>query len=128
MGIYSSDLMRLGMLSADAWRSARLVIDTGLHAMGWTRAQAIDFMTTHVPIAHDEAAVEVDRYIGMPGQALSYKIGQREIFRLRDDSKGRLGERFDVRGFHHAVLEHGGVTLGILGGLVEAWVEDQLHP
>lgn len=122
MGIYSSDLMRLGMLSADAWRSARLVLDTGLHAMGWTRARAIEFMTTHVPIAHDEAAVEVDRYIGMPGQALSYKIGQREIFRLRDDARARLGDRFDVKGFHHAVLEHGGVTLGILGDLVDAWV------
>ncbi|WP_436795582.1 DUF885 domain-containing protein [Actinospongicola halichondriae] len=122
MGIYSSDLMRLGMLSADAWRSARLVIDTGLHAMGWTRSRAIDFMTAHVPIAHDEAAVEVDRYIGMPAQALSYKIGQREFFRLRHDAERRLGDDFDIRGFHHAVLAHGGVTLGILGDLVDAWV------
>lgn len=122
MGIYSSDLMRLGMLSADAWRSARLVLDTGLHAMGWTRSRAIEFMTTHVPIAHDEAAVEVDRYIGMPGQALAYKIGQREFFRLRDEARSRLGADFDIRGFHHAVLEHGGVTLGILGDLVDAWV------
>lgn len=122
MGIYSSDLMRLGMLSADAWRSARLVLDTGLHAMGWTRSQAIEFMTTHVPIDVDEAAVEVDRYIGMPGQALSYKIGQREIFRLRDDARTRLGDRFDIKGFHHTVLEHGGVTLGILGDLVDAWI------
>ncbi len=123
MSIYSSDLMRLGMLSADAWRSARLVLDTGLHAMGWTRAEAIEFMTTHVPIDRDEAAVEVDRYIGMPGQALSYKIGQREFFRLRADAKRRLGDDFDIRGFHQAVLEHGGVTLGILGDLVDAWVE-----
>ncbi len=123
MGIYSSDLMRLGMLSADAWRSARLVLDTGLHAMGWTRSQAIEFMTTHVPIDGDEAAVEVDRYIGMPGQALSYKIGQRELFRLRDDARRRLGDRFDIKGFHRTVLEHGGVTLGILGDLVDAWVE-----
>lgn len=128
MGIYSSDLMRLGMLSADAWRSARLVLDTGLHAMGWTRTQAIEFMTTHVPIAHDEAAVEVDRYIGMPGQALSYKIGQREIFRLRDDARARLGDRFDIKGFHHTVLEHGGVTLGILGDLVDAWVDARVAP
>ena len=125
MGIYSSDLMRLGMLSADAWRSARLVLDTGLHAMGWTRSQAIEFMRTHVPIADDEAAVEVDRYIGMPGQALSYKIGQRELFRLRDDARRRLGDRFDIKGFHRAVLEHGGVTLGILGDLVDAWVDAQ---
>jgi uncharacterized protein (DUF885 family) len=95
--------------------------------MGWTRQHAIDFMTTHVPIAHDEAAVEVDRYIGMPAQALSYKIGQRELFRLRDDARRRLGRRFgdgafDIKGFHRTVLEHGGVTLGILGDLVDAWV------
>ena len=128
MGIYSSDVMRLGMLSADAWRSARLVLDTGLHAMGWTRAQAIGFMTTHVPIATDEAAVEVDRYIGMPGQALSYKIGQREIFRLREDARRRLADRFDIARFHHAVLEHGGVTLGILADLVETWVARTLAP
>lgn len=122
MGIYSSDLMRLGMASADAWRSARLVLDTGLHAMGWTRSEAIEFMTTHVPIAVDEAAVEVDRYIGMPGQALSYKIGQREMFRLRADAQVRLGERFDIKGFHQAVLEHGGVPLSMLAQVVDRWV------
>lgn len=126
MGIYSSDLMRLGMLSADAWRSARLVLDTGLHALGWTRSEAIEFMIAHVPIAVDEAAVEVDRYIGMPGQALSYKIGQREMFRLRADAQARLGERFDIKGFHHAVLEHGGVTLGILADVVDRWVSAHL--
>lgn len=128
MGLYSSDVMRLGMLSADAWRSARLVIDTGLHALGWTRAQAIEFMTTHVPIDPAEAAVEVDRYIGMPGQALSYKIGQREMFRLRADAKERLGARFDIKAFHRTVLEHGGVTLGILADLVDAWVSSRLDP
>ncbi|MDZ7673717.1 MAG: DUF885 domain-containing protein [Acidimicrobiales bacterium] len=125
MGLYSSELMRIGMLSADAWRSARLVLDTGLHALGWTRAQAIEFMTTHVPIAEGEAAVEVDRYIGMPGQALSYKVGQRELFRLRADARARLGDRFDIKGFHRAVLEQGGVTLGILADLVDAWVARQ---
>ena len=126
MGIYSSDLMRLGMLSADAWRSARLVVDTGLHARGWTRSEAMGFMIDHVPIAVDEAAVEVDRYIGMPGQALSYKIGQREMFRLRADAQARLGERFDIKGFHQAVLQHGGVTLGILADVVDRWVSGQL--
>jgi uncharacterized protein (DUF885 family) len=125
MGLYSSDLMRLGMLSADAWRSARLVVDTGLHAMGWTRSEAIGFMTDHVPIDRDEAAVEVDRYIGMPGQALSYKVGQREIFRLRADAQSRLGERFDIRGFHGAVLAHGGVSLGILADVVDRWISGQ---
>ncbi len=123
MGVYSSDVMRLGMLSADAWRSARLVIDTGLHALGWTRSQSIEFMTTHVPIDVDEAAVEVDRYIGMPGQALSYKIGQHELFRLRDLARARLGDRFDIAGFHRTVLEHGGVPLPVLAELVERWIE-----
>ncbi len=122
MRLYSSDQMRLGMLSADAWRSARLVLDTGIHAMAWTRSQALDFMTTHVPIDPAEAAVEVDRYIGMPGQALSYKVGQRELFRLRDRARDRLGDRFDIRGFHRTVLEHGAVPLRVLATLVDDWI------
>jgi uncharacterized protein (DUF885 family) len=126
MGLYSSDTMRLGMLSADAWRSARLVVDTGIHALGWTRARALDFFVEHVPMDTAEAAVEIDRYIGMPGQALSYKVGQREIFRLRDDARRRLGDRFRVQGFHTAVLRHGGVPLALLAELVDDWVEAEL--
>jgi uncharacterized protein (DUF885 family) len=126
MGLYSSDRMRLGMLSADAWRSARLVVDTGIHALGWSRAQALGFFVAHVPLDPEEAAVEIDRYIGMPGQALSYKIGQREIFRLRDDARRRLEERFRVQGFHTTVLRHGGVPLALLADLVDDWVEAQL--
>ena len=75
------------MLAADSWRACRLVVDTGLHAMGWTRQQAIDFMAEHTPVAVEEIDVEIDRYIGMPGQALAYKVGQREILRLRDDAR-----------------------------------------
>lgn len=123
MGLYSSDTMRLGMLSADAWRSARLVLDTGIHAMGWTRDRAIEFMVAHVPLDPAEVAVEVDRYIGMPGQALSYKVGQRELFRLRADAQDRLGDRFDIKGFHHAVLQYGAVPLRLLATLVEEWAE-----
>ncbi|HEX6418246.1 MAG TPA: DUF885 domain-containing protein, partial [Acidimicrobiales bacterium] len=82
MGLYATDVDRLGMLASDAWRACRLVVDTGLHALGWTRQQAIDFMTAHAPVNRDEIVVEVDRYIGMPGQALAYKVGQREILRL----------------------------------------------
>ena len=87
MGLYESDLDRLGMLASDSWRACRLVVDTGLHARGWTRQQAIDFMVAHAPVSRDEIVVEVDRYIGIPGQALAYKVGQREILRLRAEAR-----------------------------------------
>jgi len=123
MGLYRDDLDRLGMLAADSLRAGRLVVDTGLHALGWDRARAIDFMATHTPMSLEEVTIEVDRYIGMPGQALAYKIGQREIFRLRDVARTRLGGRFDIKGFHDAVLGSGGVSLPVLGELVDAWIE-----
>jgi uncharacterized protein (DUF885 family) len=122
MGLYSGDLDRIGMLTADAWRAGRLVVDTGLHALGWTRQQAIDFLLEHTPLDPGEVTVEIDRYIGMPGQALAYKAGQREIFRQRALAQEQLGDRFDIKGFHDAVLAHGAVTLPILGDLVADWV------
>jgi uncharacterized protein (DUF885 family) len=122
MGLYTGDLDRIGMLTADAWRAGRLVVDTGLHALGWTRQQAIDFLVDHTPLDPGEVTVEIDRYIGMPGQALAYKAGQREIFRLRAEARDQLGDRFDIKGFHDAVLAHGSVTLPILGDLVEEWI------
>lgn len=122
MGLYSSDLMRLGMLTADAWRSARLVVDTGIHALGWSRDEALALFVEHVPLDPAEAEVEIDRYIGMPAQALSYKVGQREIFRLREEAGARLGSRFDLKAFHTTVLQHGGVPLGLLADLVDDWV------
>jgi uncharacterized protein (DUF885 family) len=121
MGLYRSDLDRLGMLASDAWRACRLVVDTGLHAMGWTRQQAIDFMVAHAPVSPEEIEVEVDRYIGMPGQALAYKVGQREIMRLRAEAEARLGDRFTVPGFHDVVLGSATVSLPVLGDLVGAW-------
>ena len=127
MGLYSSDTMRLGMLAADAWRSTRLVVDTGIHALGWSRGEALDFFVCHVPLDPAEAAVEIDRYIGMPGQALSYKVGQRELLRLRDDARSRLGDRFRIQGFHTTVLRHGGVPLALLADLVDDWVERELR-
>jgi uncharacterized protein (DUF885 family) len=125
MGLYRNDLERIGMLAADSIRACRLVVDTGLHAMGWTRAQAVEFMAANTPVSVEEVTVEVDRYIGMPGQALAYKLGQREIFRLREAARARLGEAFDIRGFHDAVLTSGAVRLPILGDLVGAWVASQ---
>ncbi|MGI8807109.1 MAG: DUF885 domain-containing protein [Acidimicrobiales bacterium] len=122
MGLYRNDMERIGMLAADSIRACRLVVDTGLHALGWTRQQAIDFMAVNTPVSVEEVTVEVDRYIGMPGQALAYKLGQREILRLRESARARLGERFDIRGFHDAVLTSGSVRLPILADLVDAWV------
>jgi uncharacterized protein (DUF885 family) len=121
MGLYEGDIDRLGMLGADAWRACRLVVDTGLHAMGWTRQQAIDFMAGHAPIEPETIAVEVDRYIGMPGQALAYKVGQREILQLREQAKATLGARFDIKAFHDTVLGAATVSLPVLRARVTAW-------
>ncbi len=122
MGLYDDDLDRLGMLSSDAWRACRLVVDTGLHALGWTRQQAIDFMVEHVPIHADIITTEVDRYIGMPGQALAYKVGQREILALRERARRELGTWFDIRGFHDAVLGAATISLPVLRRRVQDWI------
>jgi uncharacterized protein (DUF885 family) len=124
MGLYADDLERIGMLAADSWRSCRLVVDTGLHALGWGRQQAIDFMAANAPVSVGEIEVEVDRYIGMPGQALAYKIGQREIFRLRAGARQRLADRFDIRSFHDVVLGSSSVSLPVLRLLVDRWVDE----
>jgi uncharacterized protein (DUF885 family) len=124
MGLYSGEVERLGMLSFDSWRAGRLVVDTGIHALGWTRQDAIDYLTANSPQAENNIANEVDRYIAWPAQALAYKSGQREIRRLRDEAASRLGNRFDVAGFHDAVLEPGSVPLAVLGDLIGEWVAD----
>lgn len=122
LGLYSSDLDRMGMLSYDAWRAARLVVDTGIHALGWSRERAVKFMWEHTALAENNIRNEVDRYIVWPGQALAYKVGQLEIWRLRREAEKTLGKRFDRKGFHDAVLGRGAVTLGVLAEQVEAWV------
>lgn len=121
MNLYRSDIDRLGMLASDSWRACRLVVDTGLHAMRWTRQQAIDFMVEHAPVSKDEIVTEIDRYIGMPGQALAYKVGQREILRLRADAEARLGTAFSLPGFHDVVLSAATVSLAVLAERVDAW-------
>jgi uncharacterized protein (DUF885 family) len=123
MGLYSSELDRLGMLSLQAFRAARLVVDAGIHSLGWTRQQAIDYMEANTAESPETIAVEVDRYIITPGQATSYMIGMLEIQRLRAMAEARLGERFDIRAFHDRVLEDGGVTMPMLRDKIEAWVE-----
>ncbi len=125
MGLYSSDMDRFGILSFDAWRASRLVVDTGMHALGWTRDQAIDFMREHTALDDGNIANEVDRYIAWPGQALAYKLGQLEILRLRARAKAALGESFDIRAFHDVVLGSGAVGLTTLTGIVEAWIAER---
>lgn len=125
MELYTSDLGLLGMVSAESWRAGRLVVDTGLHAFGWTRAQAVEFFQEWTAIDQPTIETEVDRYMGVPGQALAYKVGQREILRLRSEAQEKLGDRFDIKGFHDAVLGSGPVTLPILGELVQSWIESK---
>jgi uncharacterized protein (DUF885 family) len=118
MGLYSGDLDRFGILSFDAWRACRLVVDTGMHALGWSRGSAIDFMGAHTALGANNIANEVDRYIVWPGQALAYKTGQLEILRLRDEAREAMGPAFDIRAFHDAVLGGGALPLATLREVV----------
>ncbi|WIV53412.1 DUF885 domain-containing protein [Amycolatopsis nalaikhensis] len=125
MGLYSDDLARLGMLTQDSMRAGRLVVDTGLHALGWSRQRAIDFLVEHTPMARLEIEAEIDRYVGWPGQALGYMVGRLEIQRLRAEAERALGDRFDIRGFHEVVLGHGMLPLSALAKVVDDWVAGQ---
>lgn len=128
MGLYTSDLDRLGILSYDSWRACRLVVDTGMHAMGWSREAAIDYMLQNSALAKNNIVNEVDRYIVWPGQALAYKIGQLEILRLRRDAEKTLGKRFDIKAFHDAVLCNGAVPLETLRLVVGRHVSREASP
>jgi prolyl oligopeptidase len=121
MGLYEDDLARFGMLTYQAWRACRLVVDTGLHAMKWTRQQAIDFFMENVALTETEVLNEIDRYIIWPGQALAYMVGKREILALRDEAKKAMGARFDIREFHDVVLRNGAIPLTTLRRLVRNW-------
>ncbi|UQA56497.1 DUF885 domain-containing protein [Polyangium aurulentum] len=122
-GLYTGDLDRMGMLSYDAWRASRLVVDTGLHHKGWTRAQAEQYMREHTALTPSNIENEVDRYIAWPGQALAYKVGQLEILRLREEAKKTLGDKFELRAFHDAVLASGAVSLPVLQANVLRWIK-----
>jgi len=125
MGLYTDDRDRLGVLSFDAWRASRLVVDTGIHAFGWTREQAIEYMLENTLLAENNVENEVDRYISWPGQALAYKLGQREIMRLRDQAKEVLGPDFEIKTFHDRVLENGAVSLAVLATIIEEWLAEE---
>lgn len=122
MGLYSGDIDRLGMLSAQAWRAARLVVDTGMHAKKWPREQAVEYMRKNTAVGENTIQTEVDRYIIMPGQALAYMVGYREITSLRAKATAALGSRFDIRAFHDAVLGRGAVTLPMLREQIDEWI------
>jgi uncharacterized protein (DUF885 family) len=125
MGLYSSDVARLGMLSNEAYRAARLVVDPGMHVMGWTRDDAIQYMLEHTAEGIDSLTSEVDRYAAVPGQATSYLLGSLEIQRLRKKAELALGDDFDIREFHDRILANGGVTLPMLGMTIDAWIAEQ---
>jgi uncharacterized protein (DUF885 family) len=123
MGVYRTSYQRFGRLTYEMWRACRLVIDTGVHAMDWTREQAQRFLASNTSLSAHEVRTEVDRYIAWPGQALAYKIGELKIVDLRKKANAALGERFDLRGFHDAVLEYGGLTLPVLEQQIGAYIK-----
>jgi uncharacterized protein (DUF885 family) len=123
MGLYSDDVARMGLFAADSWRASRLVVDTGLHALGWSRQQAVDWLASNTPMPRIEVESEVDRYISYPGQALAYMVGRREIVRLRALASDRLGTAFDLRQFHDLLLRVGMLPLPALARTVERWIE-----
>ncbi|MBI4370416.1 MAG: DUF885 domain-containing protein [Elusimicrobia bacterium] len=127
MGLYENELSRFGMLTYQAWRASRLVVDTGIHAKGWSRDRAIEFMKTNAPIPDQEIVNEVDRYIIWPGQALAYKTGQREIESLRREAEKMLGAKFDLREFHYMVLKNGAVPLPLLKKIIHEWLTAKLE-
>jgi uncharacterized protein (DUF885 family) len=124
MGIYETPYEDFGRLTYEMWRACRLVIDTGIHADGWTRQQAIDYLTQHAALSQHEIATEVDRYIAWPGQALAYKLGEIQIRRHRREAEAALGPKFDQRKFHDAILALGSVPLPVLEQRMRQFIAD----
>ncbi len=122
LGLYADPYVHYGYLRAQAWRAGRLVVDTGIHALGWTRAQAIDYMVDSAGLAREDATAEVDRYYVWPGQALGYKLGELKILELRQKARDSLGERYDLRAFNQEVIDHGALPLPVLGRVIDDWI------
>ncbi|RPF72571.1 DUF885 domain-containing protein [Aurantiacibacter spongiae] len=125
MGLYDTPAKEMGRLSYEMWRASRLVVDTGIHALGWSRQQAVDFMRENTALSDANISAEVNRYITWPGQALAYKLGELKIRELRTRAEQRLGEDFDLRAFHDAVLENGAVPLDVLEEHIDTWIARQ---
>lgn len=122
LGLYKDPYSLYGYATGEMWRAVRLVVDTGMHEMGWSRDQSIEYFLKHIPKSRTEAEVEIDRYIIWPGQALAYKVGQLKFRELRERAQKKLGERFDVREFHEEVLSHGAIPLDVLEAAFERWL------
>jgi uncharacterized protein (DUF885 family) len=122
MGIYETPYEEFGRETYEMWRAARLVVDTGLHHMGWSRQQAIDYLAGHTALSDHEVTIEVDRYISNPGQALAYKLGEMLIRRKRADAEAKLGAKFDQRWFHDVILGLGSVPLPTLERVLDDWI------
>jgi uncharacterized protein (DUF885 family) len=122
MGIYHTPYERFGQLTYEMWRACRLVVDTGMHSMGWSRQRALDYLASNTALSTHEVRTEIDRYIAWPGQALAYKTGELRIVALRERAQRQLADRFDIRAFHDAVLANGGVTLPVLEQEIDAYI------
>ncbi|XP_046577890.1 uncharacterized protein LOC124285662 [Haliotis rubra] len=128
MKLYRDDYELMGRYSSEMFRACRLVVDTGIHAFSWTRDEAIDYMLNYTARSYEAVAVEIDRYITWPGQALAYKIGEIKILELRRKAEEKLGGRFDIREFHSVVLESGTLPLTVLEDLVNDWLDSYPEP
>ncbi len=126
IGVYTDPYQYFGGLNAELWRSIRLVVDTGIHAKGWTRQQVLDYMYENSAVAEARAVSEAERFMAIPGQALAYKVGQLKIRAIRDNAEERLGERFNVKAFHTQVLKDGAMPLSMLEAKIDRWVQSQL--
>jgi uncharacterized protein (DUF885 family) len=124
LGVYGP-YDRYGANIAELWRAIRLVVDTGIHAKGWSRQQVLEYMYANAPVAEARAVSEAERFMALPGQALAYKIGQLKIRELRNYAEHELGDSFDVREFHRQVLRHGSLPLAVLETQVQQWVAEQ---
>ena len=127
-GLYTDDRALLGSVSSSLMRAVRLVVDTGLHAFGWSRERALEFAVAHVPMSPDVLAAEIDRYVVMPGQALSYLTGKLEILRIRAEAERRLGAAFSLPAFHAAVLDHGSLPMPALASSITGWLDRSAGP
>ena len=124
MGFYNNPYSKFGQLTYEMWRACRLVVDTGMHALGWTREEAIAYMSKNTAKSRNDIKVEIDRYIAWPGQALAYKIGELKIRELRNKAEKDLGKEFDIRDFHDIVLGDGAIPLDILENNINAFIKN----
>jgi uncharacterized protein (DUF885 family) len=128
MGLYENDLDEVGRITMELWRACRLVVDTGIHAMGWSRTKSVDYFLANTALTKDNIVREIDRYFVFPGQACAYQIGKNKILELREKARKELGPRFDIRKYHDTVLENGAVPLPVLETVVNDWIHATSTP